>query len=70
MRKSKLTPAVLRDPRETTELTITGEVFRGANAYEYRGLSDAFTRDQIAAIADNPGAGDWRWRAMDALLAD
>lgn len=57
----------LRDPNETTELSIRERVFAGASVREPRGLTDAFTLDEIAAIAENPAAGVWRDRAIDIL---
>lgn len=57
----------LRDPNETTEMSITSRVFAGASPSELRGLSDVFTTEEIEAIADNPAAGQWRDRAIDYL---
>lgn len=57
----------LRNPNETTEMVITSRVFAGASPSEPRGLSDAFTTEEIEAIADNPAAGQWRDRAIDIL---
>lgn len=59
---------ILRNPDKTTELTITREVFKGATTYEYRGLTDAYTDEEIRAIAENPAAGSWRWYAAEYLV--
>ncbi len=60
----------LSNPNETTEASITARVFAGAGVSEMRGLTDAYTDDQIAMIAHNPGAGRWRDRAIDYLAAE
>lgn len=64
------TIATLRNPNETTEQSITARVFAGAGVNEPRGLTDAFSPEEIWAIAHNPGAGKWRDRAADILADD
>jgi hypothetical protein len=51
-----------------TEDQITLAVFKGAHPSELRGLSDAFSDDGIRALASNKLAGEWRWRACEALI--
>lgn len=50
-------------------LEITLEVFKGAGSYEYRGLTDAFSDEEIQQISSNEHAGDWRWHACEYLMA-
>ena len=66
-------PMLCRDVERAATMDadeITRLVFRGAAAFEVRGLSDAFTPECVRAIAGNKEAGDWRWAAAAALLAD
>lgn len=51
------------------ELEIALEIFKGAGAYEYRGLTDAFSDEEIGIIASNEHAGEWRWHACSYLAA-
>ncbi len=51
------------------EFEITLEVFKGAGTYEFRGLTDAFSEEEISQIASNEHAGEWRWHACSYLAA-
>ncbi len=51
------------------ELEIALEIFKSAPDFEFRGLTDAFTDKEIAKIADNVHAGEWRWHAFSYTRA-
>lgn len=51
-----------------TEREISRLVFEDASVSELRGLSDAFSLEQIKQIADNNDAGIYRGHAMYYLV--